>query len=418
MLKKGYSFLILGILGFLAFSLSDPGHSKEDARDLAAVSVQYLSANKKVIPLHFNEEEIWTTSIKLPDLIITNESKDFISLSGLSVAGMVQGDEVVRYQISVKEVEDYSRRINTLIQQLQESGKLEYLMLLLGKIHVPEKGFFSKPELSPSESLCLLLSRILYFHYTGKDKVDSLDIHFSFHTPSGEKTKIFPVKLMPYKNRGKYSFPLKGSLCIVQHPMCLTAHRSAMSQEFAIDIFDRRKLDSGEFSTFQSNPKKISDYFIFGREICAIDDGTVVETGEHFPESLMSNPRSYSIEKITQLREKLVPKIGFKNFAAGNYIVIDHHNGEYSLYAHLSEGSIRIQPGDNVKKGDIIAKVGNTGNSEEPHLHFHLMDSGNLLEANGLPIIFDDVPIINMSLLSTESNSIIYSEYLFIHISE
>ena len=68
----------------------------------------------------------------------------------------------------------------------------------------------------------------------------------------------------------------------------------------------------------------------------------------------------------------MIPKIGWTNAIAGNYVVIDHRNGEFSVYCHLQEGSLRIKPEDNVNKGMVIAKVGNTGNSGVPHLHFQL----------------------------------------------
>jgi murein DD-endopeptidase MepM/ murein hydrolase activator NlpD len=199
--------------------------------------------------------------------------------------------------------------------------------------------------------------------------------------------------------------------------MCLTAHRQALSQEFAIDIFDSRLGENGEFSTTsKSSPTQLSDYYIFQREIMAIGDGIVEEIGDKFPEAEMSDPRNFSEEFFTELRKQLLPEIGFKSFTCGNYIIINHNNGEFSFYGHLSEGSIRVKVGDEVKKKEIIGKVGNTGHSTEPHLHFHLMDSKDFLEANGLPLMFENVPIDMMSIDLTETNSLLYSEFFYIHL--
>ena len=59
------------------------------------------------------------------------------------------------------------------------------------------------------------------------------------------------------------------------------------------------------------------------------------------------------------------------------------------MYAHLIKGSVLVEVGDKVKKGDVIAKLGNTGNSNAPHLHFQLMDGPSLLSADGLPYVID-----------------------------
>ena len=61
----------------------------------------------------------------------------------------------------------------------------------------------------------------------------------------------------------------------------------------------------------------------------------------------------------------------------GNHVIIDIGGGHYAFYAHLKPGGIRVKLGDKVKRGQVIGLVGNTGNSTEPHLHFHISD-GNL----------------------------------------
>jgi murein DD-endopeptidase MepM/ murein hydrolase activator NlpD len=70
---------------------------------------------------------------------------------------------------------------------------------------------------------------------------------------------------------------------------------------------------------------------------------------------------------------------------------LDHGGGEYSLYCHLSR--VSKSPHERVRQGDVIALVGNTGHSTEPHLHFQLMDGPDFLTAHGLPIMFDDAPM-------------------------
>ena len=85
------------------------------------------------------------------------------------------------------------------------------------------------------------------------------------------------------------------------------------------------------------------------------------------------------------------PAIGFDDLA-GNHVVEDLGGGRFALYAHLRHGSVRVHTGDVVARGDVLGHVGNSGNSSEPHLHFHVMDAAggpSALEADGLPYAFD-----------------------------
>jgi murein DD-endopeptidase MepM/ murein hydrolase activator NlpD len=114
------------------------------------------------------------------------------------------------------------------------------------------------------------------------------------------------------------------------------------------------------------------------------------------------------------LIKELIPKMGWTNAVAGNYVVIDHRNGEFSAYCHLQEGSIRVKTGDKVNQGMAIAKVGNTGNSGAPHLHFQLMDSQNFFIANGLPIMFENVPAqVMIAEFPVMGNTLSFSDSIF-----
>lgn len=74
----------------------------------------------------------------------------------------------------------------------------------------------------------------------------------------------------------------------------------------------------------------------------------------------------------------------------GNHVVIDHGNGEYSFLAHLRNGSVRVRVGDRVSAGDPVGECGNSGNSSEPHLHYHLQTTPDIVRGAGLPAQFRD----------------------------
>jgi murein DD-endopeptidase MepM/ murein hydrolase activator NlpD len=74
--------------------------------------------------------------------------------------------------------------------------------------------------------------------------------------------------------------------------------------------------------------------------------------------------------------------------APGNYVVVDIGEGRFAFYAHMQPGSLRVKPGDKVTTGQVLGLLGNSGNTDAPHLHFHIMDSASPLMSNGLPYVF------------------------------
>jgi murein DD-endopeptidase MepM/ murein hydrolase activator NlpD len=80
--------------------------------------------------------------------------------------------------------------------------------------------------------------------------------------------------------------------------------------------------------------------------------------------------------------------------AYGNVVMIEHADRVHSVYAHLKPGSIKVKPGDRVKRGQVIAACGNSGNTTEPHLHFQLMDGPQLESSYGVEAVFPIVDIV------------------------
>jgi hypothetical protein len=139
----------------------------------------------------------------------------------------------------------------------------------------------------------------------------------------------------------------------------------ALAQRFAIDweqVDDQNRLVKGDLS-------KVENYTIFGKDVIAVADGTVVATRNDLPEQPPGKlPENLPIDQ-----------------ADGNFVVLDIGNGAFALYAHMQPGSVKVAAGAKVKYGDLLGKVGNTGNTSAPHLHFHVMDGPSPLQANGIP---------------------------------
>ncbi|HEY8547394.1 MAG TPA: M23 family metallopeptidase [Acidimicrobiales bacterium] len=76
---------------------------------------------------------------------------------------------------------------------------------------------------------------------------------------------------------------------------------------------------------------------------------------------------------------------------AGNHVIIrttDDGRDAYAVYAHLAPGSVTVDTGQHVAVGDVVGRVGHTGNSTAPHLHFHVMDRADPTDARGIPCAF------------------------------
>jgi murein DD-endopeptidase MepM/ murein hydrolase activator NlpD len=147
-----------------------------------------------------------------------------------------------------------------------------------------------------------------------------------------------------------------------------------VSQRYAYDFV----ITDDDGDTHEGTGADLTDYYAFGEPIRAPAAGTVVATRD----DLRDHPwphrpwMEYRTHRIT-----------------GNYVVIEHADGEYSLLAHLQEDSVTVETGDTVAAGDVIGRCGNSGNSSEPHLHYQLMDRRNFWIAAGLVPRFDGVTL-------------------------
>lgn len=145
---------------------------------------------------------------------------------------------------------------------------------------------------------------------------------------------------------------------------------------------------------FADNETIASDYFGFGKEIYAVADGTVVEVYDGLSD----------IEITTDVPPASIATAG------GNSVILDIGNKKYVCYAHMINGSILVKPGDIVKKGQIIGQMGNSGNSDLPHLHFQIVtDNPDFFGAEGYPFVFrsfDEIGIVNL----TSSEMVLFEE--------
>lgn len=173
--------------------------------------------------------------------------------------------------------------------------------------------------------------------------------------------------------------PLRGPNWVDGDSCCeLGAHRSALNalsgsiwaaERYAIDYVQLGpdgRLSNGDVTRLESYP-------YFGADIHAVADGPVVGVLDGLAEQVPTkSPIGLRLEEY-----------------GGNHIVQDIGDGNYAFYAHLETGSVKVKVGDQLSTGQVIGSLGNTGNSDAPHLHFHVMSTPDPLRSDGLPFLLD-----------------------------
>jgi len=373
------------------------------------VEVGLLARNKKVIPLRYQLGSFYVSNVKLPDLIVTNHGNAPINVGDVDIAGLAQGKSLVSYHIDATRMTEL---MNASRDRLVTKGAATQPSIgaWLGELDLVGRSMSATDTIAHGESAVVPLSKALFVDYVGGGWLDQLQIRVGLR--DRRDVVQFEVPLLQYQVQGKYRFPLSGKLFVANMPGNLTQHRGGFSQEFSLDVVMAEQI--GNFITPQKElPASLPAYPTYRRDVLAVGDGVVAEVGDRFPEEVMDSPAEYAA-RYGKAHYKLEKQIGTKNTLFGNYVVIDHENGEFSLCAHLSAGSIRVKQGDRVKRGQRVAKVGTTGLSSEPHLHFQLMDGPDYLTANSLPVMFVDIPAKYMNQNIWWSNSLFASDYFYV----
>ena len=142
-----------------------------------------------------------------------------------------------------------------------------------------------------------------------------------------------------------------------------------LSQRFAIDWIELYP----DGKSYQGDPKDNKNYRAYGAEIHSVVDGVVTQIKDGIPQNVPNEDPAIPITMET---------------VGGNHVIVQIGDGLYAFYAHMQAGSVRVKVGDKVHVGQVLGLVGNSGNSSEPHLHFHICNANSELACEGLPYAF------------------------------
>ncbi len=207
----------------------------------------------------------------------------------------------------------------------------------------------------------------------------------TFEVKLGEESVKTTVRPQAYEPKAKLILPVKGRQIVWDGHDFLSHHRRwdytipglqqlGFRTNFMRYSFDFVPVDAAG-NMFRGPEEHNESWLGFGREVRAAAAGTVVAVVDSQPDD-----RKFTPAVIAERGPMAV---------FGNYVVMDHGQGEFSVYGHVKQGSSRVKVGQRVKRGDVVAAIGASGSSMFPHLHYELQ-TGPDTNAEGLPATFHD----------------------------
>ena len=203
-------------------------------------------------------------------------------------------------------------------------------------------------------------------------------ITFGMYLNLNSKNEIAGLAFKPYneapikeRNTTKMHLPFKGVWSVFWggDTKELNYHVVSAAQKHAFDILIFDSTGKSYKGTGQNN----SDYYAFGKELLAPCDGEVVLVVDGVKDNK--------------------PGILNPTYIPGNSVIIKTVNNEYVFFAHFKQHSILVKEGDRIKRGTLIGLCGNSGNSSEPHLHFHLQNAEDMNSAMGIKCYFENLKV-------------------------
>lgn len=192
------------------------------------------------------------------------------------------------------------------------------------------------------------------------------------------KNEIAGLLFKPYteakeivRNATKMKLPFKGEWSVTWggDTKEQNYHVESVAQKNAFDIL----IKDEQGSTHKGSGEFNEDYYAFGKELYAPCDGEVVLVVDGVKDN--------------------IPGVLNPIYIPGNTVIIKTATGEYAFFAHFKQHSIVVKQGQKVTTGALLGFCGNSGNSSEPHLHFHLQNTEDMTKATGAKCFFDQLKV-------------------------
>ncbi len=212
------------------------------------------------------------------------------------------------------------------------------------------------------------LKGIYWMNISLNEKNEINGLYFLEYDGPGDKPSML-------RNTTKLSLPFSGEWFVFWggDTKEQNYHVISRAQKNAFDLVIADK--NGK--SFKTNGRTNEDYYAFGQSLLAPCDAQVILVTDGIKDNI---PGEMNREQIT-----------------GNTVILKTANDEYILFAHFKQNSIKVSKGETVKKGQQLGLCGNSGNSSEPHLHFHIQDKENMIGSTGIKCYFEYLAVNGVS---------------------
>ncbi|WP_127573390.1 M23 family metallopeptidase [Georgenia faecalis] len=164
----------------------------------------------------------------------------------------------------------------------------------------------------------------------------------------------------------------------------------AYGQKYAVDLL-QPSTDAPPSMGWSFVMRRPETYPTFGAPVHAMAAGTVVHAQDGQRDHRARDTWPGVLWMMTL--EGFIRELAGARKIMGNHVVVEHDDGTYAAYGHLRHGSAVVRPGEHVAAGQVLAQVGNTGNTSEPHLHVQLMDDPQPTAAAGVPMRWPEIVV-------------------------
>lgn len=367
---------------FVAFSTLTIVCDAIVAETAPSVEIRFCpSSAVRTYPLESRRE---LQSLMLQNLAVINHGTAPFKIDNIELELLRSGQVLDAKKLDEKAIQGFADRG----AKMQASGVLKDVAFqFCGTDLIAPSIKLAGPTLNRDEAV-LVSGQV--FAFSGARDMLRVRVHGKVKNSATEISSTVPIRSDFAKNT--YIFPLRGVCYVGWGASFHTGHRWAIPEEFALDI----ARVGGDGLTHKGDGTGFEDYYAYGADVLAAADGQVTGAFNDQPEdpAAMQRPGESQEAYFTRLQKEQSGRLTKGNAAVtGNCVMIDHGKSEYSFYAHLQKGSVRVHVGDKVKAGDVLGKLGSSGNSTEPHLHFHVCDKADSLMSAGIPVNFSNVTI-------------------------
>jgi hypothetical protein len=247
-----------------------------------------------------------------------------------------------------------------------------------------------KLELDAKSSLYLFNP---FYSFEPDLKFTTLKYEFVFSTEDGQIQYQSNVSVRPvnYETKTSLVLPLRGRIIVaaghdfyaphrridLTHPVARLVGLKANSARYAYDL----AVINENGDLYRDKGKRLEDWLGYAAPIYSPGSGKILTLVDGIPDNTFGD-RGVIFSPLLSME---TPSGIF-----GNYIVIDHGNGEFSLFAHLKQGSFKVIRGEVVRRGQMIGRIGFSGNTDFVHTHYQLQDGADPGTSEGLPSYFNN----------------------------